>query len=49
MAHVVKERSLGRNFLWCADLQSDLKEALYIDKVHYSGEFSKRITGTIGN
>jgi hypothetical protein len=37
------------NFLWAADIQQDLAEALYVDQVHYTGEFSDRIAGMVAD
>lgn len=33
-------QSLGRHFLWCADIQENIHEPLYVDSVHYSPKFS---------
>jgi len=30
--------SLGDDFVWCADIQRDLRKPLYVDSVHYSSE-----------
>lgn len=49
MANFVKENPQGLNFLWCADMQENLKEPLYADPVHYSAEMSKRIALAIYN
>jgi hypothetical protein len=38
---------LGRNFLWCADIQESRSEPLYVDQVHYTGAFSKAVAGCI--
>ena len=34
--------ALGTNFLWCADLQADEHECLYVDLYHYTAKFSKK-------
>jgi len=47
MAELIKKNPLGDNFVWCADMQKDSKEALYIDKLHYSASFSKQFAATI--
>ncbi|MFC1488232.1 hypothetical protein ACFL6B_00125 [Thermodesulfobacteriota bacterium] len=47
MSDFIKENSLGDNFLWCADIQKDLKESLYVDGVHYSAKMSKILANTI--
>ena len=41
--------TLGRNFLWCADIQEGRKEPLYVDQVHYTGAFSKAFALCIAN
>jgi hypothetical protein len=46
--YVTKNRQ-GLNFLWCADMQEDIKEPLYVDPVHYSADMSKRIALMIFN
>ncbi len=33
---------LGTNFLWCADLQVDEHECLYVDLYHYTAKFSEK-------
>lgn len=35
--------SLGDDFTWCADIQKNSKQALYVDAVHYSGELNNMI------
>lgn len=47
MAELVKLSDLGANFLWCADIQRDSKEGLYVDRVHYSARFSKQLAAHI--
>jgi hypothetical protein len=44
-----KVNNLGSNFLWSADIQRDATEPLYLDKVHYTAQFSKQIAGHIGD
>ena len=34
--------ALGTNFLWCADLQADEHECLYVDLYHYTAKFSEK-------
>lgn len=36
MAELKESIDLGSDFLWCADIQRDLHEPLYVDKIHYS-------------
>jgi hypothetical protein len=35
------------NFVWCADLQENLREPLYVDAVHYTASFSQTIAREI--
>jgi hypothetical protein len=35
------------NFIWCADLQRDAQECLYVDAVHYSAKFSLQFAEAI--
>ena len=35
------EDSEKKNLIWCADIQEDFKECLYVDRHHYSAKFSK--------
>lgn len=44
----IKE-SLGNDFLWCADLQTSLKEPLYVDRYHYSAKMSNLLALNILN
>ncbi len=47
--YLVEQDRLGPNFLWCADIQKHEKGPLYVDVVHYSAEFSKRIAACISD
>ena len=47
MSELNDENLLGDNFLWCADIQKDRKEPLYIDQVHYSPAFTKQFAKAI--
>jgi hypothetical protein len=47
MAEYVRTHPLGRNFVWCADLQENLHELLYVDQVHYAPDLSRRIAECI--
>lgn len=38
----------GGDFLWAADLQDGVREPLYVDQVHYTAAFSRRIGEEIG-
>lgn len=52
MAERVEANPLSDNFLWLAGIQKDEKQALYVDKVHYTAAFTRtlatRIAGLIG-
>jgi hypothetical protein len=37
------------NFFWCADMQEELKEPLYIDNTHYSAKMSEMFASYIAN
>jgi hypothetical protein len=37
------------NFLWAADIQQNLAKPLYVDQVHYTGEFSDMIAGLVAD
>jgi hypothetical protein len=43
MAILMEEISLGDNFIWCADIQEHRKEPLYVDRAHYSPQFSREL------
>jgi hypothetical protein len=47
MAEFIKEKSPGDNFLWCADIQEQEKEPLYVDSCHYSPKMSKKFAQAI--
>jgi len=49
MARLKEERPIGKNFLWCADIQEHLQVPLYVDKVHYSAEMSAMLAHYITN
>ena len=49
MAGLIKEKPMGSNFIWCADIQKEFKKPLYIDMVHYSPSFSKLFAEVIAN
>jgi hypothetical protein len=38
---------IGENFLWCADIQEDSQELLYVDLLHYSPDLNRRLAETI--
>ncbi len=39
----LKTNPLGDNFVWGADIQENIPDVLYVDKVHYSSAMSKMI------
>lgn len=49
MAALSLEQPLGANFLWCADIQEGVAEALYVDWVHYTPDMSRRVARCIAN
>ena len=49
MAKIIEKEPLGTNFLWCADMQHDAQEPLYVDAWHYSQSFSKRFAEVIAH
>jgi hypothetical protein len=49
MAELIKEKPLGRNFLWCADLQENAKEPLYVDELHYTAKMCEMFATAIAN
>jgi hypothetical protein len=49
MAEYVRTHPLGPNFVWCADIQEDLRELLYVDQVHYAPSMSQRIARCIAD
>jgi hypothetical protein len=42
-------RTKPDNFLWCADIQKDVHEPLYIDKTHYSPKMTEMFAGCIAD
>ena len=49
MADFARERPLGENFLWCADIQEGVEELLYVDSVHYSPRMSALLARCIAD
>jgi len=47
MLRYYRQGQCGPNFLWCADLQQDEKECLYVDANHYTARFCKKIAQNI--
>jgi hypothetical protein len=38
---------LAKNFLWCADIQQNIHEPLYVDSIHYTAKMSELIANKI--
>ncbi len=49
MEDFIRKNNLGKNFLWLADIQENVKKPLYVDIDHYSGDFSSDIAKRIYN
>lgn len=49
MAEFIERNPLGDNFLWSADIQENEQRPLYIDKVHYSADFSNQFASAIAD
>ena len=49
MGDYVKKNNMGKNFLWLADSQENVKKPLYVDIDHYSAELSEDIAKRIYN
>jgi hypothetical protein len=49
MSKIIEKEPPGSNFFWCADIQQDAKEPLYVDAWHYSQSFSKHIAAAIAD
>ena len=49
MEDFIKKESLGKNFIWLADIQGNLQLPLYVDSAHYSPEMSEILAVNIGN
>jgi len=47
MAKIAMTGELGRNFLWCADVQESAPEPVYIDRVHYTPQMARRVARCI--
>jgi len=47
MRRLWEKDQLGRNFLWLADIQKDIRKPLYVDYVHYGASLSKMIAERI--
>ncbi|MBU1909658.1 MAG: hypothetical protein KJ726_06405, partial [Verrucomicrobia bacterium] len=49
MADWVRAQPMGTNFLWCADIQEGVQEALYVDDVHYSPRLNRLLAKAIAS
>lgn len=49
MHKIVNNNQDNSHFLWLADIQEDLNKPLYVDKAHYTAEFSELIAGKIAD
>jgi hypothetical protein len=47
MAAQVRDRPPPDDFLWCAEIQEQERECLYVDRLHYNAKFAKRLADTI--
>jgi hypothetical protein len=47
MAQYIKDHDMGNNFLWLADMQQGIQTRLYVDKWHYTADFSRQIADEI--
>jgi hypothetical protein len=47
MDGIISSNPFGKNFIWCGDMQKDLKEALYVDAYHYSAKMTQMMTHCI--
>jgi len=47
MAELARDGVPGRNFLWCADIQAQAREGLYVDACHYNAKNSRNFASCI--
>jgi len=47
IARAVARRPMGPSFVWCADIQDGVHEALYVDAIHYSPAMAGRVATCI--
>ncbi|MFA5260234.1 MAG: hypothetical protein WC450_03280 [Candidatus Omnitrophota bacterium] len=47
MAELARQGVPGPNFLWCADIQAQAKEPLYVDACHYNEKNSRNLAACI--
>ena len=49
MAAFVAHEDLGANFVWCADIQREVAEPLYVDSCHYTPAMARRFAECIAS
>lgn len=49
MAEAFASGALGPDFIWCADIQENLHEELYLDEVHYTPAMARRVARCIAD
>ncbi len=47
MRQYTARHPLGEDFIWCAEIQRDARELLYVDQVHYSPALSRQVAACI--
>jgi hypothetical protein len=47
MAAQMRDKTPPADFLWCADLQENEHECLYVDMVHYNAKLAKKLAEEI--
>lgn len=48
-SNYVSKHSMGRNFIWCADIQEGINKPLYVDGVHYTAEMIGLVSDCVLN
>ncbi len=49
MAQYVSTHDMGKDFLWCADMQEQMAEALYVDRFHYTNKLAGLLAAKIAD
>ena len=47
MAEYVAQHPMGTDFVWCADIQQDAHEMLYVDQVHYAPRLQRMVADCV--
>ena len=47
MQEAITKSPAGANFLWCADIQENVNDPLYVDQMHYTAAFSQSIAACV--